>query len=267
MIPINHDLQGKQINYLDNRAYLSTRGSYYPSVTTVLNIIDKGEQYRDWLMSNGYNADYKMIKAQEIGTKVHGLVERFNSNPDDTILCIEYDENGRPRNMYDKRVWEMFSRYVNFYDRFKPELLAVEQIVVSDNYQLGGTIDLVFRLNGLIYLADNKTGENLHNTQRLQLAAYAVMWNEAFPDYKIDKIAILHLNAKTRSDGKAGSIQGRGWQLKEIGGENEYNKLFKVFMNSYDVWRFENPNWRPLVLELPDRFKRGDYDTAREESN
>lgn len=260
MLFINHDINAKQINYLDSRAYESPTGKFYPSVNNVLGIIDKGENYRDWLMSNGYNADYKMISAMNDGSDVHKLVERFNSMPDEPVLCAEYDKDGRQTNLISKRVWQMFARYVSFYTRFKPKILAVEQVLASDTYEIGGQLDIVFELNGIRYLTDVKTGESVHDSQELQQAPYAIMWNEAFPMYKIDKIAILHLNAKTRTEGKGDAIQGIGWQLKDIGGEDEYNRLFDVFINAYKIWKWRNPNWKPLFLELPDRFCRKEID-------
>lgn len=262
MIYFKHNLDTRQVRFLDSRAYGTGDGMWYPSVTTILGIIDKGVQFREWLMNTGRNADYITTKAMEQGSLVHGLVERFLINSDSSINCVTYDAEGKETHSFSKEAWGMLARFVEFYKKVKPELIAVEQSLSDPDLGFGGTIDLIAKFNGLTWLLDIKTGSYLYDEYDLQLSAYAIMWNKIFPDYKIDKIAVIHLDAQTRTEGKGDAVQGRGWKLAVIGDEEKYTKDFSLFQNVFNVWRWRNPTWKPSFLELPDHFNRLEIDNG-----
>jgi hypothetical protein len=128
---------------------------------------------------------------------------------------------------------------------------------------VGGQLDRVMELNGSRWLIDIKTGENLYDEYELQLIAYKLMWEEQFPQYPIDKIGVLHLNAKTRTDGRGDAIQGRGWKLDEI--TEDFKYLEKVWFNTLELWRWKNKNWKPSFMVLPDHFCKKEIYEIRDE--
>lgn len=99
--------------------------------------------------------------AANLGTALHGLTE-------------QYDLGNAPA-----FVPEQFKADIDAYRRaVEPfEVLAVEQFVVLDDYQIGGTLDRLWRLpDGRVVIADLKTGQNLDYSWRsisVQLAIYA----------------------------------------------------------------------------------------------
>jgi len=74
------------------------------------------------------------------------------------------------------------------------------------------------------------------------LAAYNELLKEY--DYHVDGLAILWLNAKTRTAGKGGAIQGIGWQLLTKTLE-ESAQDWKTFCTTFDLWKSINEDIKP----------------------
>ena len=63
-------------NDLSNgRWYKDSKGKHYISVTSFDSIIDKGRNYDNWLMSNGYDAIKIRDEKASIGTIVHAYID------------------------------------------------------------------------------------------------------------------------------------------------------------------------------------------------
>jgi hypothetical protein len=71
-----------------------------------------------------------------------------------------------------------------------------------------------------------------HTSYDLQLAAYAVAWNETH-DTLVERTGILWLKASTRGEGKGESIQGKGWQLKQYGNIMSNFLMFKNYIEFF----------------------------------
>jgi hypothetical protein len=118
-----------------------------------------------------------------------------------------------------------------------------EQNFVSPALGFAGTIDRLAWLDGKLTLIDIKTSNNIHDSYWLQLAAYAALVH-VLTSYRIDQVAILHLNAKTRTLGTKGAVQGIGWQLlkKDIEDNIADYDLFKV---TKQLWEAQNKDAKP----------------------
>lgn len=244
-----YDSKGKQINFLDERFYTLDNINYYPSVTTVLEVYPKGYGYSQWLKDLGMNADEVLKRAGEQGSKVHDAIDRYLKGEEVSWT----DENEKP--LYTLEEWQMILRFVEFWNIFKPEIIANEVQVVSLDMQMGGTIDLVCRINGQIWLIDYKTSNAIHTTYELQIAAYAEMWNAEFPDQKIERAAILWVKALTRGADKSGKkVQGTGWILKEF--DRSYQDAYKIFLHARAIWDEENPTYKPKNKVFPSVVKK-----------
>ena len=247
----NINQEAKQINYYDSRAYTEDQVNYFPSVTTILGIIDKGANFNEWLKNNGRNADYLTLHAMENGQKVHNLIDLFNRNIPISNVSSEGEE------IYSKEVWTKIDRYVDFYRTAKPQILATECSFVCNQFGYGGTIDTIVIINGQTWLIDFKTG-NEYPEHELQLAAYKIAWNLKYPEQKIEKTGILYLDATTRgADKKGARIQGAGYKLEEI---EITDQTFDFFMNALNLFKWKNPNWKPLFLTLPSEFSKEKID-------
>jgi hypothetical protein len=234
----------KQVNVLDSRFY-RREGNYYPSVTSVLNYFPKNQFFHSWLKDVGHNSDIIASKAAGEGTQVHTAVDAFLNGAEITWI----DEFGNAK--YNLDVWRMILRFADFWNTHKPELIATEYHLFSDEHKYAGTADLVVRMFDNIWLLDLKTSNSLHTSYDLQLAAYAQAWNETH-DEKVTHTGILWVKANTRGEGKGDKIQGKGWELKIVG---DIEKNFTMFKNIYEIYTLENPNFKPVTETLPTSVK------------
>jgi len=234
----------KQVNVLDSRFY-RRNDKYYPSVTSVLNYFPKNKFFHEWLKDVGHNADIIASKAASEGTQVHNAIDRFLNGEE--IKWI--DENGRAE--YSLEVWKMILKFADFWNTHKPELIASEYHLFSDTHEYAGTTDIIVRLNNQVWLLDIKTSNSLHTSYDLQLAAYAVAWNETH-NTLIERTGILWLKASTRGEGRKDAIQGKGWQLKP---SDDIATNFEMFKKIYDIYKLENPEFKPITELLPTSIK------------
>jgi hypothetical protein len=240
---IQYSSDNKQINVLDQRFYRRNE-EYYPSVSSILNYFPKNKFFHDWLKDVGHNSEIIAQKAAWEGTQVHNAIEHFlNGNE---LSWIDEDGNA----LYGLEIWKMILKFADFWNTHKPELIATEYHLFSDEYKFAGTADIICRIAGVLYLLDIKTSNSIHNSYNLQLAAYAQAWNETHNE-KVTDTGIIWLKAATRGPAKD-KIQGSGWQLKQIG-NIEHN--FNMFTKIYDIFKMENPDYKPLTQTLPTTIK------------
>lgn len=234
----------KQVNVLDSRFY--RRGEeYYPSVTSVLNFFPKNQFFHNWLKDVGHNSEIIANKAASEGTQVHNAVDTFLNGGEIHWL----DEYGKA--LYSLDTWKMILKFADFWNTHKPELVVTEYHVFSDEFKYAGTTDIICKINDKLWLLDIKTSNSLHTSYGLQLAAYAVAWNETH-NQLVEDTGVLWLKASTRGEGKGDTIQGKGWQLKQYGG---IATNFKMFQNIYEIYKMENPDFKPMTLLLPTSVK------------
>lgn len=142
-----------------------------PSVTEILSILSD-EIYG--------KLDINTIKkASEKGSKVHYQTEMY-----DLYKLLEYDEETEG----------YMKAYLKFLEDYKPEVLMVEQKVYHRKMLYAGTLDRLYRINGVNVLVDIKTTSRTYEKLvMLQNTAYAMCVDLLFPQYKVDDLAILHL--------------------------------------------------------------------------
>ena len=229
-----------QLTFVDGRFYTDENGNYFPSATTLLEAYPKPYQLIQWMKEVGSKADEIRDNAGRRGSNVHQLTEDYDHGHECNLL----DEYGKPK--YSLEEWSMFERYVEFSINHKPENHLIEQTIVSSGLGFAGTIDRICTIDGKTYVLDIKTSNGIYNSYWLQLAAYKELYN-SIVDYgnimpKIDGVAILWLNAKTRTVGKNGAVQGRGWQMVT---EMNTSKHWELFQAVQKLWHAEHEDDKP----------------------
>jgi len=228
-----------QITFIDNRFYQTETGDFVPSVTTVLNAYPKDAHFYNWLKQVGEDADQIRDDAGRRGSIVHSLTERFDDGEEVALL----DNGGNIG--YRLLEWAMFERYVEFRKQTDGIVISSEMNIISPNLGFAGTIDRVMQINGVNYLIDIKTSNAVHEHYWLQLAAYNQLLNEHYQsEHTVDKVAILWLNAKTRTYGKNGAIQGPGWQMI-IRDDKDRAKDWELFKATQMLWLHQNNSINP----------------------
>jgi hypothetical protein len=243
ILEISDDFQ--QVTLPDSR-YYKRNGNYYPSITHVLSYYPKGKQFEEWLKNMGRSADYIVKKAAEDGTKVHELVERYLEGEEIKFL------NSSNYPQYDPEIWQMFLRFVEFWERHNPKLIESEVHLFSDELKVAGTCDLVCEINGELWIIDFKTSNHLQTTYDLQTAVYAQCFEECFGK-KVNRAGVLWLKSSKRGSAKD-KMQGKGWEVYESPRLIEEN--LDLFITVKKLFDLENPNHKPAFTEFRTTAKR-----------
>ena len=249
LLEISDDYQ--QVTMPDSR-YYRRNGKYYPSVTHVLNAYPKGKYFEDWLKKVGYSAEWIVKKAAEEGTLVHEMIEDWLNGKEVKFL---YDD-GNPR--MPSNVWQMFLRFVDFWETYNPTLIEAEVHLFSDEIQVAGTCDLVceIEIDGKMerWIIDFKTSNHLQTTYDLQSAVYAQCYEECYGK-KIDRIGVLWLKSKSRGEDKSGKrLKGKNWEVYESPRTQEQN--IEIFTHVKALFDIENPKPKPYTNTFQTTSKR-----------
>jgi len=235
------DTNQKQITFTDNRFYTSESGAFIPSVTTILQAYPKDAHFYSWIKQVGEDADTIRDEAGRRGSIVHSLTERYDAGEEVNLL-----DNGGNIN-FKMSEWTMFERYVEYRQQVQQEIMFSEINFISEKLGYAGTVDRIVNINGKTYLIDIKTSNTIYDYYWLQLAAYNELIKEAYQsEHVVDHVAVLWLNAKTRTAGKNGAIQGPGWQLI-VREDNERENDLKLFNATKLLWDAQNSDMKPRI--------------------
>ena len=235
------DNNNKQITFSDNRFYTSDEIVFTPSVTTILQAYPKDAHFYSWLKEVGDKADEIRDEAGRRGSVVHNLTERYDNGEELTLI----NENGTLD--FKLSEWSMFEKYVEFGKNHPYDVIHSEVNIINEKLGYAGTIDRVIQLGKKKVLLDIKTSNTVYEHYWLQLAAYHKLYTVELMNAKaIDEVAILWLNAKTRTYGKKGDIQGPGWQLI-FRDKASRKKDMDLFNAVHKLWSHQNDGIKPRI--------------------
>jgi hypothetical protein len=239
----------KQITMPDSR-YYRRNSKYYPSITYILQYYPKGKHFEDWLKKVGYSSEHIVRKAGEQGTQVHDMIESYLNGEELKFL----GDHGRP--IYHPDVWQMFLRFVDWWELYNPTLIETEVHLFSDEIKVAGTCDLVCEIEneGVVelWIIDFKTSNHLQTTYDLQTAIYGKCYEECYGK-KADRHGILWLKSSKRKP-TPGKMQGKGWEMYESPRSQEEN--LDIFMTVKKLFDLENPKHTPSFTEFRTQAKR-----------
>lgn len=202
---------------MSNTYFCKELNKELPSVTTILNIIAKGEGFNNWLKKQGANADKLLTDAGDFGTNIHNHLETISKGE---ILDITLF---KPK---QKRCVEAFQEWV---DSNVKSFLYTEQSVYNIKEEYAGTEDsIVELLDGRIALLDYKTSSYIYDTHELQVCAY-LKAHELSYNMKIDTAYILRFE---KNEEKEKDMEER--EVKNI----DYQ--YEVFLATLKLWQWKN---------------------------
>ena len=151
------------------RTYSTPDGKSYPSVTTVLSILNEHiiQAWRDRVGEE--EANRISGKASNRGTRVHSIVEKYLNNEDTTKALPHIRqslENLKP--VLDDHIGTIFGLEVPLY---------------SNHLGVAGRCDCIAQYNGVPSIIDFKTSRYEKKKEKIsnyfaQGAAYSIMWEE-----------------------------------------------------------------------------------------
>lgn len=166
---VNEDYSLDQQTSKKGRVYVDDEGNKYPSITTVLSILNK-EAIIAWRKRVGEEEANKIsTRAAVRGTKVHDMIERYVLNEDP----------GEP----DLISVSNFKEVKPIIDENLSKVYATEKRMFSKHLGVAGTVDCVGVWNGKDSIIDWKTSAKWKKKEWIsnyfmQCSAYAIMWEE-----------------------------------------------------------------------------------------
>lgn len=155
------------------------RGKAVPRVTSILSDMLAEEYLITWANNVGLYQRKKHTfyknKATNIGSHVHNGIEMYIQGeelPDFTSIRDAGDRK-KANNSFDA-----FLSWWKVIEKTDHEIIMEEAPLVTE--YCGGTLDLLMRINGKIYLIDFKTSSQLGFKYYVQLAAYRRMLYELY---------------------------------------------------------------------------------------
>jgi hypothetical protein len=144
----------------------------------------------------GKDPEKILEQAGDIGSIAHKLIEAHIKS----ILegkKIEADLTDFSKNDIDKAE-NCFIAYLDWEKRNSLEYIASEMQVISEGHRYGGTIDILAKNNGKLWLIDPKSSKGIYPEFIIQVAAYDAAYQEQ-ENKEIDEIHLLHLGKEDGS--------------------------------------------------------------------
>lgn len=185
---------GVEITFDEDAHKYLVDGSRFPSVTTLLGVVDKSGPLMSWCETTTLEgveellAQGRQIPAGELkdalraanltyrdrrdtaatrGTSVHDALEKLATDGTPPSLA-DFPSEDRG----------FVQALCSWWIRYQPEALMVEQIVASTRLRFAGKFDLLARIDGRVHLCDLKSSKRIYNTHFAQVAGYALALEE-----------------------------------------------------------------------------------------
>lgn len=135
---------------------------------SLIGVLESGKKIKeDEIVKAVYASEESKNKAADIGTEVHDWIERY--------IRFKLKQKGYeklPTMPDDQNVMTGVTSFLNWEAEHKVKYLWAEKLLFSKKYDFMGKGDFGAVVDGKRCLCDNKTGNGLYNSVRLQTAAY-----------------------------------------------------------------------------------------------
>lgn len=157
--------------------YKDSDGKRVPSVTTILSRFKESGGLLYWANQQGLDGktlDEARVPAADAGTKAHDMVEAFINGRPEPEVTGDMDVIAKARAAFEVyRGWQAMT---------KLEVVYTEVALVSDKHKFGGRLDAIGQVGNQLVLVDWKTANSVYADNLYQMAAYALLWQENYPD-------------------------------------------------------------------------------------
>ncbi len=199
--------------------YKTSSGTIVPGVTTILNVLNKPAlvKWANNLGLRGIDSSKYVDDKAAIGTLAHYM-----------ILCHLKHETPEVSDYSAKQIDMAETCLIKYRDWEKGHTLRaiiIEESLVSDSLQFGGTLDWYGGLDGVLTLLDFKTGSGIYPEMAYQLAAYKYLLTEV--DYKVENYQILRI----------GRDPTEGFEIRSYPSLNTQWQIFEHCLAIYHLQR------------------------------
>lgn len=178
-------------------SYKDAAGNKLPSVTTILGRFKDSGGLLYWANKAGLEGktlDEAREPAATAGTLAHDLVEAHLRGEPEPVLQADSDVLAKAKAAY--------ATYLKWEAMTKLEVRHAEVALVSEKYRFGGRLDAIGVVGNELVLIDWKTSNSVYLDYTLQMAAYQLLWEEAYPDHRL--VGGFHLCRFAKEEGDFG---------------------------------------------------------------
>lgn len=229
----------------------------FPSTTWILDAaFPKGKGFNRWLSSMSEEESQKILHdAGERGTRVHAGIEHLLKGGN-----LKYNEIYQfiDNTAFTPEEWQRLVSFKNFFVKFQPKAISIEQTIINEQYGFAGTADLIaifdegllqtynprtgngFEPNGnqVTAVVDWKNSSAIHDSHKMQVIAYA-------NSVKVDYALIVRLAAKNKN--------GFEIFISKVN-DPDAPKYFETFLHTLELFKFlyagETPAMSDLIEEI-----------------
>lgn len=169
------------------------------------------------LMKQGIDPREELKTAGRIGTLAHIMIEQFIKGGSVILDSYSAKEISHAKQAY--------YNFLNFKEDYNPEILETELKMVSEKYKFGGTCDAVATVNNKLMMLDWKSSNSLHEEHKIQIAAYAKMYEEV-TGKKIKGAMIVRVDKEKKE------YEVHTLKIKDL---NYYWRIFKLILKLQEL--------------------------------
>lgn len=186
--------------------YRLADGTKVPGVTTISGLCKDSGALIHWAWQLGMDGiDYRDARdaAANAGTVAHRAIELWTQGQDELAVRDWLARQQIPQSVRSSAE-RAFNAFLEWASMTKLEVVETETVMVSEQHQVGGTLDAIAYCNGKLALLDYKSGR-VYPEHIIQTAAYHRIWKEVRPQ---DPIASVHC---LRVDKESGAFSHHHW--------------------------------------------------------
>lgn len=207
------------MKYKAHTIYKNQDGKRLPGVTTITGLMDKPalKYWANGLGLNGIDVRKYVDDMADIGTLAHQMAE-------DAILGNKTITDDYSKNQIDLAE-NCLLKFYEWLKDLKYEVIFIENQLVSEKYQYGGTCDMFLRIDGKNILIDIKTCKAIYDEMETQVAAYKMLIEEN--GNKVDECYILRI----------GRSEDEGFEYRKINKIDLHEQRFINLREQYELNR------------------------------
>ena len=194
------------------KLYKTDAGRRVPSVTTILSRWKESGGLVQWAYQQGIEGVElyaKRDQACDIGSAVHNAVEDHVHGLDGWATL---NKAGLDQPSIEAAI-HSYKAYLAWEGSARVKYLATEVPLISNTHRFGGTIDCVASIgDDEVVILDWKSAKALYQDNLLQVAAYALMWEEC----RKQPVSVAHI---CRFSKTGGAFEHRRWPNLDLAKE------------------------------------------------
>lgn len=226
---------------------------FVPSVTWIAGHYPKGVQFYKWLADKGWDESQAIKQAAgDKGSKVHEAISAIFRGEEVRIDSKFMNKTTEQLEELTFEEIECIMSFIDWRNSLKSfEAIAWDVVVFSEQGNYAGTVDLIARVDGELYVIDFKTSQYIWTEYELQVSAYArALENGENP---------IYAKNPNGTEGKMIDLSGLKIAILQIGyRKNKSRYKFTDIENQYSmfeiakaIWQRDSSTQEPRQVDLP----------------